>query len=63
MGWVQENIEIFMESNKDVFITFVHKSKAAPGRLYPFFFRSVTAVIPFCSISKTVNQFQSDAVY
>lgn len=31
MGWVQENIEIFMESNKDAFITFVHKSKAAPG--------------------------------
>ena len=27
----QENIEIFMESNKDAFITFVHKSKAAPG--------------------------------
>lgn len=26
----QENIEIFMESNKDAFITFVHKSKAAP---------------------------------
>lgn len=32
-------------------------------RLYPFFFRSVTAVFPFCSISKTVNQFQSDAIY
>lgn len=31
MGWVQENIEIFMESNKDAFITFVHKSKATPG--------------------------------
>lgn len=30
MGWVQENIEIFMESNKDAFITFVHKSKATP---------------------------------
>lgn len=27
----QENIEIFMESNKDASITFVHKSKAAPG--------------------------------
>ena len=27
----QENIEIFMESNKDAFITFVPKSKAAPG--------------------------------
>ena len=26
-------------------------------------FRSVTAVIPFCSSSKKVNQFQSDAVY
>ena len=26
-------------------------------------FRSVTAVITFCSISKKVNQFQSDAVY
>jgi len=32
-------------------------------RLYPFFFRSVTAVFPFCSISKTVKQFQSDAIY
>ena len=31
MGWVQENIEIFMESNKDAFITFVRKSKATPG--------------------------------
>lgn len=29
MGWVQENIEIFMESNKDAFITFVHKSKGS----------------------------------
>ena len=37
--------------------------KGIQQRLYPFFFRSVTAVIPFCSISKTVNQFQSDAVY
>ena len=38
-------------------------AKRIQQRLYPFFFRSVTAVIPFCSISKTVNQFQSDAVY
>ena len=37
--------------------------KRIQQRLYPFFFRSVTAVIPFCSISKTVNQFQSDAIY
>lgn len=37
--------------------------KRIQQRLYPFFFRSVTAVIPFCSISKTVNQFQSNAVY
>lgn len=37
--------------------------KRIQQRLYPFFFRSVTAVFPFCSISKTVNQFQSDAIY
>jgi len=37
--------------------------KGLQQRLYPFFFRSVAAVIPFCSISKTVNHFQSDAVY
>ena len=38
-------------------------AKRIQQRLYPFFFRSVTAVIPFCSISKTTNQFQSDAIY
>ena len=39
------------------------KVRKGYSKIYTFFFRSVTAVIPFCSISKTTNQFQSDAIY
>lgn len=39
------------------------KVRKDTAKIISILFRSVTAVIPFCSISKTVNQFQSDAIY
>ena len=39
------------------------REKGLQQRLYPFFFRSHAAVLPFCSISKAVYYVQSHAVY
>ena len=39
------------------------REKGLQQRLHPFFFRSHAAVLPLCSISKTVYYVQSHAVY
>ena len=44
-------------------IIYDKREKGLQQRLHPFFFRSHAAVLPLCSISKTVYYVQSHAVY
>ena len=52
-----EHLQSFFDSSRR------KREKGLQQRLYPFFFRSHAAVLPFCSISKAVYYVQSHAVY